>query len=382
MIFKEDDGDKYKACHLRRQAIVHFIRHCGDKYYKDWIINLVRELYGSGEEGGVGPFSVITYLHYMLEDGSWGDNIMLGLIASMWGVRVSILLSESCAEVRLRHDMEWPECDFGLIFNCSSTAGHYNGVKRIDETGVECKQIKEGQEYSSEEDKREKYEMSVPEGMVVISVSKLQSLLRDSALAGKVREWVAEERSGWPGKSNVASAADSSGRESGQNRDKTDEEIEIDEELQVVKRGDVHCIRCNKDFDNTHKLKKHVELYHKNVYSHACNTCKKGFHSIEGLRAHQKVHKGTMIKCNECPTTFTTDRAKKRHMRDKHGAKKNLKCSHCGHISHTPSTLYLHVKACPQNPNRIPLYCELCPKGPWYTGSKLLAHKRKDHNWK
>ena len=175
----------------------------------------MRALYGSGEEGGVGPFSVNTYLHYMLEDGIWGDNIMLGLIASMWGVRVSILLSESCAEVRLRHDMEWPECDFGLVFNCSSTGGHYNGVKRFDETGVECKEIKEGQEYSSEEDKREKYEMSVPEGMVVISVSKLQSLLTDRALAGKVREWVAEERSGWPGKSNVASAADSSGRESG-----------------------------------------------------------------------------------------------------------------------------------------------------------------------
>ena len=37
--------------------------------------------------------------------------------------------------------MDWPECDFGLIFNCSSTTGHYNGVKRIDETGVECKKI-------------------------------------------------------------------------------------------------------------------------------------------------------------------------------------------------------------------------------------------------
>ena len=57
--------------------------------------------------------------------------------------------------------------------------------------------------------------MSVPEGMVVISVSKLQSLIRDRALGGKVREWVAEERSGWTGKGTVVSAADSSGRESG-----------------------------------------------------------------------------------------------------------------------------------------------------------------------
>ena len=40
-----------------------------------------------------------------------------------------------------------------------------------------------------------------------------------------------------------------------------DEDLEIDEELQVVKRGDVHCIRCNKDFEKTRKLKKHVELY-------------------------------------------------------------------------------------------------------------------------
>ena len=40
-------------------------------------------------------------------------------------------------------------------------------------------------------------------------------------MAGKVRELVTEERSGWPGKSNVASDAHSSGRESGQKRDKT-----------------------------------------------------------------------------------------------------------------------------------------------------------------
>ena len=99
------------------------------------------------------------------------------------GVRISILLSDSCAEIRLRHNMEWPECDFGLIFSCNSTTGHYSGVKRIDETGVECKNIKEGQDYSSEEDRRVKFEKSVPDRTVLITVSKLQSLLRDSALA-------------------------------------------------------------------------------------------------------------------------------------------------------------------------------------------------------
>ena len=45
----------------------------------------MRELYGSGEDGRVGPFNANMYLQYILKDGSWGDNIMLGLIASMWG---------------------------------------------------------------------------------------------------------------------------------------------------------------------------------------------------------------------------------------------------------------------------------------------------------
>ena len=39
MIFKEEEGDKkYQACYLKRQVIVHFIYHCGEKEYKDWVI--------------------------------------------------------------------------------------------------------------------------------------------------------------------------------------------------------------------------------------------------------------------------------------------------------------------------------------------------------
>ena len=60
------------------------------------------------------------------------------------GGGVSILLSESCTEVCLRHNIDWPECDFGLLFNCNQRTCHYSGMKRIDETGVECKMIKEG----------------------------------------------------------------------------------------------------------------------------------------------------------------------------------------------------------------------------------------------
>ena len=68
MIFQEDNGEKrYQACHLRRQAIVHFLCHHEEDEYKDWIIKEIKQLYRSGEEGGLGPFSVKLYLQHMVK---------------------------------------------------------------------------------------------------------------------------------------------------------------------------------------------------------------------------------------------------------------------------------------------------------------------------
>ena len=45
----DEDAKKYKERHVRRQEIVHFLHHCTEDEYKDWIIKIVKELYGSGE---------------------------------------------------------------------------------------------------------------------------------------------------------------------------------------------------------------------------------------------------------------------------------------------------------------------------------------------
>ena len=117
----------------------------------------------------------------------------------------------------------------------------------------------------------------------------------------KVRQLVKEEK---------VSGGGTGGGTGGDKRKKTGEdtadEAEIDKDVQTVNKGEVHCIRCNKDFPSTAQLKKYVQLYHKNVYSHICNICDKGFHSMEGLREHQKVHKGSLLKCEKCTKTFTT----------------------------------------------------------------------------
>ena len=73
MVIQEDDGEKiYQVCHLRRQAIVHFLHHHEEDEYKDWIIKEIKQLYRSGEEGGLGPFSVKSYLQHVVKNGLWG----------------------------------------------------------------------------------------------------------------------------------------------------------------------------------------------------------------------------------------------------------------------------------------------------------------------
>ena len=225
--------------------------------------------------------------------------------------------------------------------------GHYSSVKCNDDLGVECKAIKERDNYSREEDNKEKSELSVPQGMVVVGVAKLKELLKDQELAKKVRELVKDKQ---------GSGGGTGGGTGGDKRKKrgedTADEAEIDKDVQTVKKGDVHCIRCTKDFPSTAQLKKHVKLYHKNVYSHICEICDKGFHSMEGLREHQNVHKGNLLKCEKYTKTFTIPRAKKHHLHDIHRKKQNLKCQHCGHVSHTPCILYLHLKSCPAEPKQ------------------------------
>ena len=89
-----------------------------------------------------------------------------------------ILLNRSCSEIRLRNEMVWAECDFGLLYNCNSRAGHYSAVKRFDETGVVAKQVKPGQDYSEREDTRVRFESDVPRGMVMVDESITVNELR------------------------------------------------------------------------------------------------------------------------------------------------------------------------------------------------------------
>ena len=60
-------------------------------FFKQWLRDRIREFYGTGE-GNLGPFSVKSYLQWMLEDKVMGgDMICCYLLASMWECRLTVL---------------------------------------------------------------------------------------------------------------------------------------------------------------------------------------------------------------------------------------------------------------------------------------------------
>ena len=88
----EDKKDlaRYHPCYFQRQVVAHFVLF--KDLVKVWIRDNIRSVYGGlDKEGGVGPFSVKGYLKYILKDKKWGDSIFLGLVASMWACRITIL---------------------------------------------------------------------------------------------------------------------------------------------------------------------------------------------------------------------------------------------------------------------------------------------------
>ena len=64
--------NKFNVEQLRLQVIAHLC--LGMDYLKPYLIQNVRQLYGSGEELA-GPFSVKQWLHFMSKDKEWHDSI-------------------------------------------------------------------------------------------------------------------------------------------------------------------------------------------------------------------------------------------------------------------------------------------------------------------
>lgn len=87
-------------------------------------------LYGVEDPQGEmpGPFSILSYLEFLLKDGSWGDHLVLELLSRMWGARITVILSPGMVPINIRHDLELAQADIVLLLavrHYSSTCEYF-----------------------------------------------------------------------------------------------------------------------------------------------------------------------------------------------------------------------------------------------------------------
>ena len=128
---------KFTAEQFRLQVIAQMC--LGFDYLKHYLMENVKQLYGSGEELA-GPFSVKQYLHFMSKEKEWCNSIFLAGVSSCWGLRITVIRSDSCAEVQYRHSKLLCDVDIALMYKCKMATGHYWGVLRFD--GQYCDSLK------------------------------------------------------------------------------------------------------------------------------------------------------------------------------------------------------------------------------------------------
>ena len=125
----QDVVARYGITYIRRQVVDHAINNIEN--LREYLENNIRNLYGGG--GEVGPFSIASYFEYTLKDKSWGDTIFLGLVCSMWGLRLSVVRADNLMELKYRHNGPLKDVDLGLLYNGQEEkGGHYSPLFRTD----------------------------------------------------------------------------------------------------------------------------------------------------------------------------------------------------------------------------------------------------------
>ena len=84
-----------------------------------------------------------------------GDSIFIGLVASMWGYRISLLRADSGKVVNYRHDLPLGMCDIGLLFNCRLHSGHYSSLWRMDGDFVKTEKVRKSIGFKDDVDETE-----------------------------------------------------------------------------------------------------------------------------------------------------------------------------------------------------------------------------------
>lgn len=107
------------------------------------------------------------------------------------------------------------------------------------------------------------------------------------------------------------------------------------------------CENCDKTFTDPSNLQRHIRTQHTGARSHTCPECGKTFATSSGLKQHTHIH--SSIKpfiCEVCLKSYTQFSNLCRHKRMHADCRTQLKCSTCGQLFTTVTSLNKHRRFC------------------------------------
>ena len=154
----ENCSKRYSPIYLWCHMLLHFIKEVD--VLEDMVVKELKENYrmpdSQEKEDDPGPFSIADYVMYMAQDKVWADSICIKLLVSMWGCRITVLRSDSCKEIRFRHDKGLKDSDFIFIYNCDSDGGHFSTALRVNKIRMKASKWIRIRNFNFEEDMEER----------------------------------------------------------------------------------------------------------------------------------------------------------------------------------------------------------------------------------
>nr|XP_018903982.1 PREDICTED: zinc finger protein 567-like [Bemisia tabaci] len=145
------------------------------------------------------------------------------------------------------------------------------------------------------------------------------------------------------------------------------------------------CEQCSASFSEQAKLHSHVLQAHMTKSGYMCDHCSKCFRKKSLLSKHIISHMDVRpFLCNFCPAQFKRNRNLRRHIRDIHERKNEVKasysytCDHCSKCFRIKSDLSKHIIS---HMDVRPFVCKLCP-AQFKRNYNLLGHIRNTHERK
>ena len=187
-------------------------------------------------------------------------------------------------EMRLLHNMELGITDIALVFNSSEKEGHFSSLIRCNKKLLKSGKVGKGPGYSVQEDIKQRLLQGKYGGrelmvnfdlkFVIISESRLKKILEGRKALGSIKEVInkLEEDGG------VLEGVSVPEREKEKEKNPVHEEADIQE----YKSGDTKCEKCDKDFPTSTQLQRHLDKYHRYLFSFICPTCQKGLTTKQG----------------------------------------------------------------------------------------------------